>query len=79
MFETLCYLLLGVSYIAACKAEKEEEKREQERKRIRDLKCKVFCYAIRHHMLYNDVVKLIQEKKLTFEEIDKDDKEYEGK
>ena len=72
MFELLCMSLLTVSYFVALSEEKKQEK-------IKELKIKVFCYAIRHKMNYNDVVKMLQDKKLTFEDIDKDNKEYENK
>ncbi len=77
MFELICMSLLGVAYIHACKEEAAEEKRQKEEERILDLKIKVFCYAIRHGLLYNDVVKMIQENKLTFEEIEEDRIKYE--
>ena len=72
MLETICYLLLGVSYVAACAQGRKEEEERKKKTKIRELKTKVFCYAIMHHMLYNDVVKMLQDKKLTFEEINKD-------
>ena len=77
MFELICMSLLGIAYIHACKEEAAEEKRQKEEERIRDLKIKVFCYATRHGLLYNDVVKMIQENKLTFEEIEEDRIKYE--
>ena len=78
MFELICTSLLGVAYIHACKEEAVEEKRQKEEERIRDLKISVFCYAARHHLKYNDVVKMIQDKKLTFDDIERDRKEHEG-
>ncbi len=78
MFELICMSLLGAAYIYACKEEAAEEKRQEE-KGIRDLKISVFCYAARHHLNYNDVVKMIQDKKLTFDDIERDRKEHEGK
>lgn len=61
--------LLSAAYVKACVDEFEEEKKQKEEERIRDLKIKVFCYAVRHKLLYNQVVKLIQSGKLTFEDI----------
>ena len=59
MFELIGMSLLGVAYIHACKEEAAEEKRQKEEERICDLKISVFCYAARHHLKYNDVVKMI--------------------
>ena len=70
---------LGVAYIFECVEERKEEELRKQKERIRELKIKVFCYAVRHKMLYNDVVKLIEEHKLSFEEIERDEKEYETK
>ena len=55
--------LLGVAYVAALK---EEEKQE----RVNKLKTKVFLYAVSHHMLYHEVVRKIENKELSLEEID---------
>lgn len=77
-FELIFMSLLGVAYIHACKEEAAEEKRQKEEERIRDLKISVFCYAARRHLKYNDVVKMIQDKKLTFDDIERDRKEREG-
>ena len=77
MFELICMSLLGVAYVDACIQEHKEEVERKKKEELRDLKIKVFCYAVRHKMLYDDVVKLIEEHKLTFEEIDKDAKENE--
>ena len=77
MFELICMSLLGVAYVGACIQEHKEEVERKKKEELRDLKIKVFCYAVRHKMLYDDVVKLIEEHKLTFEEIDKDAKENE--
>ena len=79
MFELICMSLLGVAYIHDCVEEAAEEKRQKEEERIRDLKISVFCYAARHHLNYNDVVKMIQNKELTFDDIERDRQEYEGK
>ena len=81
MLELICMSLLGVAYVNSCIEEAAEEKRQKEEKRIRDLKISVFCYAVRHHFNYNDVVKMIQDKKLTLDDIDieRDRKEHEGK
>lgn len=77
MLELICMSLLGVAYVDACIKEHKEEVERKKKEELRDLKIKVFCYAVRHKMLYDDVVKLIEEHKLTFEEIDKDAKENE--
>ena len=61
--------LLSAAYVKACIDELNEEKKLKEEERIRDLKIKVFCYAVRHNMLYNQVVELIQNGKLSFEDI----------
>ena len=66
MLELICISVLGAAYFATYAKERKEEK-------LKELKTKVFWYAVRHEMLYNDVVKLIQDHKLTFEEIDKDE------
>ena len=79
MFELICMSLLSVAYVNACIEEAAEEKRQKEKERIRDLKISVFCYAVRHHLNYNDVVKMLQDKKLTFDDIERDRKEHEGK
>lgn len=79
MFELICMSLLGIVYIHACKKEAAEEKRQKEKERIRDLKISVFCYAVRHHVNYNDVVRMIQNKELTFDDIERDRKEHDGK
>ena len=77
MFELIWMSLLGEAYIHVWKEEAAEEKRRKEKERIRDLKISVFCYAVRHHLSYNDVVKMLQDKKLTFDDIERDRKEYE--
>ena len=69
--------ILGVAYIDACIQECKEEELRKQQEKIKELKIKVFCYAVRHKMLYNDVVKLIEDHKLTFDQIDKDAKENE--
>ena len=69
MLELITMGLLGVSYIAALSNEAKEEKPLKEKERIRDLKIKVFCYAVRHNMLYNEVVEKLQKKELSFEDI----------
>lgn len=77
MLEFICMSLLGIAYVDACIKEHKEEVERKKKEKLKELKIKVFCYAVRHEMLYNDVVKLIEEHKLTFEEIDKDAKENE--
>lgn len=69
--------ILGATYIDACIQECKEEELRKQQEKIKELKIKVFCYAVRHKMLYNDVVKLIEDHKLTFDQIDKDAKENE--
>ena len=77
MFELICMSILGVAYIDACIQEQKEEELRKQQDKLKELKIKVFCYAVRHKMLYNDVVKLIEDHKLTFDQIDKDAKENE--
>ena len=77
MFELICMSLLGVAYVHARIEEAAEEKRQKEEERIRNLKISVFCYAVRHHLNYNNVVKMIQDKELTFDDIERDSQEYE--
>ena len=79
MFELITLSLLGIAYVNACIDEANEEKRLKEEERIRDLKIKVFCYAVRRHMLYNQVVEMIQSGKLTFEEIASDKEQQNDK
>ena len=69
--------ILGAAYIDACIQECKEEELRKQQEKIKELKIKVFCYAVRHKTLYNDVVKLIEDHKLTFDQIDKDAKENE--
>ena len=79
MFELICMSILGACYVKACIDEAKEEKILKEKERIRDLKIPVFCYAVRHHLNYNEVVEMIKNKTLTFDDIERDEKEYEGK
>ena len=72
MFDLIAMSLLGAAYVKACVDESREEKKQKEEETIRSLKIKVFCYAVRHNMLYNQVVELIQTGKLTFEDIKND-------
>lgn len=72
MFELIAMSVLGAAYVKACIDESNEEQKQKEEERICDLKIKVFCYAVRHNMLYNQVVELIQSGKLTFEDIKND-------
>ena len=74
MFELIAMSLLGIAYINALSNEAKEEASLKEKERIVDLKIKVFCYAVRHHLLYDDVVKKLQNKELKFEDLN-DDKE----
>ena len=78
MFELIAMSLLGAAYVKACVDESKEEKKQKEEERIRDLKIKVFCYAVRHKLLYNQVVELIQNGKLTFEDIEADKEQRNG-
>ena len=71
MLELITMGLLGVSHIVALSNEAKEGTRLKEKERIRDLKIKVFCYAIRHNMLYNEVVEKLQNKELSFGDLDK--------
>ena len=61
--------LLGIAYSNALISEAKQEIIQKEKERIRDLKIKVFCYAIRHNLLYNEVVESLQKKKITFDEL----------
>ena len=72
MFELLAMSILGIAYINALSNEAKEEATLKEKERIRDLKIKVFCYAVRHNMLYDVVVKKLQDKELSFDDIEKD-------
>ena len=72
MLELIMMSLLGVAYINACKEEAKEEKRLKEERELRLRKRKIFLYAIKHQMLYDDVVSKINNNELTFEEIDND-------
>ena len=72
MFELIAMSLLGAAYVKTCVDESREEKKQKEEEKIRSLKIKVFCYAVRHNMLYNQVVDLIQNGKLCFEDINAD-------
>lgn len=72
MFELIAMSLLGAAYVKACVDESKEEQKQMEEERIRDLKIKVFCYALKHKLLYNQVVELLQNGKLTFEDIEAD-------
>ena len=69
MFELLAMSLLGIAYINALSNEAKEEATLKEKERIEDLKIKVFCYAVRHNMLYDVVVKKLQDKELRFEDL----------
>ena len=71
MLELITMGLLGVSYLAALSNEAKEETLLKEKERIRELKIKVFCYAVRHNMLYNEVVEKLQKKELSFKDLEK--------
>lgn len=80
MFELICMSVLGVAYINAYIEErKEEEERRKKQEELEELKLNVFWYAVKHNMFYNDVVKLIEEKTLTLDDIDKESEEHEGR
>ena len=71
MFELLAMSILGIAYINALSNEAKEEANLKEKERIQNLKIKVFCYSVRHHLLYDDVVKKLQNNELSFEELNK--------
>ena len=71
MFELIAMTLLGIAYINALKDESDEEKRQQEREKCLDLKCKVFAYSVRKGRLYNEVVGDLKSGKLSMNEIEK--------
>ena len=75
MFETLTFLTLGAAYIFELIQESKEREEEERQEKIRDLKIKVFCYAIRHGLLYNEVVKKIERKELSIKDIEHESKE----
>ena len=77
MLELLTMSILGVAYVSSCIQERKEELEKQHKEKIRELKIDVFCYAVRHKMLYNDVVKLIEENKLSFEDLNKETQKHE--
>ena len=74
MFEFMCMSLLGIAYIDAVIKEKKEERIKREKEKVLDLKITIFCYAVRHGLLYDNVVKMIQNKEITIDEIEKDGK-----
>lgn len=76
MFELICMSILGIAYIDAFVKEEIEEKAQKEKERINEIKILVFCFAIRHHLNYDNVVKMLQNKTLKFEDIRKDRYEH---
>lgn len=72
MFEFICMSMLGVAYVNACIEEGREAK-------IKEDKISVFCYAVRHRLLYNQVVEMIRNKKISIEDIKQEYSEYERK
>lgn len=68
--------ILGIAYIDAFVKEEIEEKAQKEKERINEIKILVFCFAIRHHLNYDNVVKMLQNKTLKFEDIRKDRYEH---
>ena len=77
MVELICMSVLGVAYINACIEERKEEELRKKQEELDELKLKVFWYAVKNNMLYNDVVKLIEEKQLTLDDINKESEEHE--
>ena len=69
MLELITMSLLGVAYINARINEANEEKKRKEEERIRELKIEVFCYAVKHKMLYNQVVKKIQNGEINLKDV----------
>ena len=69
MLELFTMSVLALCYIKACVDEKTEEETVKEKERIRELKIKIFCFAVRNGLLYDDVVKMIQDGKLSFDEL----------
>lgn len=74
MLELITMSLLGVAYVIARHNEAEEEKRLKEKERIESLKLDIFCYAVKHGMLYNEVVKKIENKEISLEDIRNEEK-----
>ena len=72
--ELLVIFLSAASIITGIAEDKEEKQKEK----LRELQIKVFCHAVRHKLEYNEVVEMLQNKTLTFEDIDKDSEEYEN-
>lgn len=72
MLELLCMSLLGVAYVNACIEERRELERKKKEEELMELKLTIFCYAVRHHLLYNDVVTKIEHNELSLEDIRKD-------
>ena len=70
MFELISMSILGALYIYSLAQEEKELQEAKEKERIRDLKIKLFCYAVSKKMLYNDVVQLYTEKKITLHDIE---------
>ena len=72
MFELISTSILGALYIYSLAKEEKELQEAKEQEKIRDLKIKLFCYAVSKKMLYNDVVKLYIDKKISNEDNDKE-------
>ncbi len=77
MLELICMSLLGIAYAHASIDEAKKEKKLKERAQLQDKKISMFCYAVRHNLKYDEVVKLIEKNELSFEDIRKDSEEYE--
>ena len=67
MLELLYMSLLGTCYVCTRIYEKKAEE-------IEELKIIIFCYAVRHHLLYSNVIEKIRNKEITIEEIKKEGK-----
>lgn len=71
MLELITTAILSFCYIKSCVDENIKEENLREEKRIRDIKISVFCYAVAKKILYNNVIKQLQDRKITLEEINK--------
>ena len=71
MLELITTAILSFCYIKSCVDENIEEENLKEKERIKDIKISVFCHAVAKKILYNDVVKQLQDRKITLEEINK--------
>lgn len=69
MLEFITITALTLCYIKSCIDEKIKEEALKEKERIRDLKIKVFCYAVINGLLYDEVVEMIQNGTISFDDI----------